>query len=56
MDGIHDRMPLIFTKLEAERWLEGENINTLILGNKAELIYSDKLIRGGQISLDKDNS
>ncbi len=56
MDGIHDRMPLIFTKLEAERWLEGENINALILGNKAELIYSDKLILGGQISLDKDNS
>ncbi len=56
MDGIHDRMPLIFSKSEAERWLRGENMNILILGNKAELIYSDKLIHGGQISLDKDNS
>lgn len=43
MDGIHDRMPLIFTKSEAERWLKGENINTLISGNNAELVYSDSM-------------
>ncbi len=45
MDGIHDRMPLIFTKLEAERWLKGENINTLISGNNSELVYSDSIKR-----------
>ncbi|HBD63815.1 MAG TPA: SOS response-associated peptidase [Clostridiales bacterium] len=45
MDGIHDRMPLIFTKSEAERWLKGENINILISGNNAELVYSDSIKR-----------
>ncbi len=43
MDGIHDRMPLIFTKSEAERWLKGENINALISDNNAELVYSDSI-------------
>jgi len=45
MGGIHDRMPLIFTKLEAERWLKGENINTLISDNNAEFVYSDSIKR-----------
>lgn len=45
MDGIHDRMPLIFAKSEAERWLKGENINTLISDNNAELVYSDSIKR-----------
>lgn len=40
MAGIHDRMPLIFTKTEMESWLRGEDVNTLLAGNHAELIHS----------------
>jgi len=37
MSSIHDRMPLIFTKYEMEKWLHGENINALLNNNDVEL-------------------
>lgn len=40
MAGIHERMPLIFTKSEMERWLQGENVNTLLSGNQAKLAHT----------------
>jgi len=40
MEGIHERMPLIFTKLEMERWFQGENVNALLSSNQAELIHT----------------
>jgi len=40
MSSIHDRMPLIFTKHEMEKWLRGENINTLLHDNHVELTHA----------------
>lgn len=40
MSSIHDRMPLIFTKYEMEKWLHGENINALLDNSNVELIHS----------------
>ncbi len=40
MSGIHERMPLIFTKSEVERWLKGENVNVLLSDNQAKLTHT----------------
>jgi len=40
MAGIHDRMPLIFTKTEMERWLQGKDVNTLLSCNQSQLNYT----------------
>ncbi len=39
MVGIHDRMPLIFTEIEMEKWLRGEDFNILLSGNQTELTH-----------------
>lgn len=40
MEGIHDRMPLIFTKSEMEKWLNGESVNSLLAKNQAVLTHT----------------
>jgi len=40
ISSIHDRMPLILAKYEMEKWLYGEDINTLVTNNQVELIHS----------------
>ena len=40
MEGIHDRMPLIFTKSEVAKWLQGESINSLLAKNQVVLTHT----------------
>ena len=40
MVGVHERMPLIFAKLEMEKWLLGEDLDVLLSSNQTELIHT----------------
>lgn len=40
MEGIHNRMPLIFTGEEMKKWLRGESVNSLTAKNQVVLTHT----------------